>query len=130
MTFMPSAENTVSQLFDLSGKVALISGASGFLGSAMSRALAEAGANVVVTSRNGETAEQVASQLPAKEGQQHYGVEMDQLSESSIHDGFQKAVEAAGQIDILVNNGHAALGEDWKSVTFDQFKDHQTNLAA
>src|SRR4051812_3269400 len=42
---------TIPQLFDLTGKVALISGASGYLGTAMSRALAEAGASVVCSSR-------------------------------------------------------------------------------
>lgn len=130
MTFLPAPESTVSELFNLTGQVALISGASGYLGSALSRALAEAGANVVVTSRNPETAEEVASQLPVKGDQKHYAVGMDQLSETSIHSGFQEAVQKAGKIDILINNGHAALAEDWKSVSFDQFRDHQTNLAA
>ncbi len=129
MSFIPESETTAPNLFDLTGKVALISGASGFLGSAMSRALAEAGANVVVSSRSAETAQKVANQLPAKEGQNHFGVELNHLEESSIHSGFQDAVEKAGQVDILINNGHAPLGEDWKSVTFDQFKDHQINLA-
>ena len=49
------AEPTIHELFDLSGKVALITGATGFLGSAMSRALSEAGASVVISSRDNGT---------------------------------------------------------------------------
>ncbi|RME55967.1 MAG: NAD-dependent epimerase/dehydratase family protein [Caldilineae bacterium] len=45
-------ERTVQDLLDLSGKVALVTGAAGWLGSAMSRALAEAGATLAVTSRD------------------------------------------------------------------------------
>ena len=67
-------EPTVSQLFDLSGKIALISGASGWLGGAMSRALAEAGARVIVTSRESATAEKTAASLPSPGGVAHFGV--------------------------------------------------------
>ena len=45
-------EKTVEKLFDLKGKTCLITGAGGYLGGAMARALAEAGGRVVVTSRN------------------------------------------------------------------------------
>jgi len=45
-------EKTVEKLFDLKGKTCLITGASGYLGGAMARALAEAGGRVVVTSRD------------------------------------------------------------------------------
>ncbi|HAH43774.1 MAG TPA: short-chain dehydrogenase, partial [Planctomycetaceae bacterium] len=57
-------EPTIQQLFDLSGKTVLISGASGYLGSAMARGLAEAGARLVISSRNAERAQQAASELP------------------------------------------------------------------
>ena len=55
---------TSPQLFDLSGKTVLITGASGWLGSAMAEGLAEAGASVVVSSRNRERATAVARSLP------------------------------------------------------------------
>jgi NAD(P)-dependent dehydrogenase (short-subunit alcohol dehydrogenase family) len=98
-------EPTIQNLFDLTGKVALITGGSGYLGSAFSRALAEAGASVVIASRSQERAEQVAADLPSPSGAAHFGVQLDQLDENSLDAGFDSAVEAAGQVDILINNG-------------------------
>src|SRR5689334_438463 len=95
----------VQQLFDLTGRVALITGASGHLGSALSAALSEAGARLVVASRNLQTAKQVASSLDGSESGRHLGVAIDQMDEASIERGFKQAVKEAGQIDILVNNG-------------------------
>ena len=54
-------EPTVHELFDLSGKVVLITGGTGHLGSAMARALAEAGASVVLTSRDAARARRASS---------------------------------------------------------------------
>ena len=59
---MTSTEPSIHDLFDLQGKVAIVTGAAGWLGSAMSRALAEAGARVVVTSRDGGQADHVKRQ--------------------------------------------------------------------
>ena len=53
-------EPTVQELLDLSGRVVLITGATGYLGSAMSRALAEAGASVLISSRDRGRAEDAA----------------------------------------------------------------------
>src|SRR5579885_3594911 len=67
-------EPTVQQLFDLTGKVALITGGTGYLGSAMARALAEAGARVVLTSRDPHRAAEAARSLPAPAGARHLGL--------------------------------------------------------
>src|SRR5437867_3935083 len=106
-----SNEPTIQQLFDLSGKVVLITGGTGFLGSAMSRALAEAGATVVISSREVERARTAVEKLP-KGKANHHAVQLDHMNPESLEHGFRAAVKAAGQVDVLVNNGHDPLGAD------------------
>ncbi len=116
-----TAEPTVSELFDLRGQTALVSGASGYLGGAMARALAEAGAAVVVSSRELARAQAVAAQLPPVEVGQHGGAALDYLDGDTLAPGFEKAVEINGGVDILVNNGNAGVGQDWKTVSYENF---------
>ncbi len=118
---MSKQEPTVQELFNLSGKVALITGASGYLGSAMARALAEAGASVVVGSRDPARAREVAGQLSAASSARHHGVGLDHMDAESLQRSFTEALTLAGQIDILVNNGHEGLANDWTDVTAEQF---------
>jgi gluconate 5-dehydrogenase len=122
-----SGEPTVAQLFDLRGRVALLTGGAGHLGTAMSRALAEAGASVVLTSRDADRARAAAAALPVVEGARHCGVALDHMEPSSIESGFAEALAAAGRVDILVNNGHEGLGVDWTNVTAEQFSRQLAN---
>ncbi len=114
-------EPTVQELFDLSGKVALITGGAGHLGSAMARALAEAGASVVLTSRDSERARIAAAALPCVGSARHHGVALDHMDTASMERGFKEAITLAGKVDVLVNNGHEGLANDWTSVTAEQF---------
>ncbi len=114
-------EPTIQRLFDLRGRVALVTGASGYLGSAMARALAECGARVVVGSRDVTRAAEVLASLPAVEGGEHFAVTLDQMDERSLDKGFCEAIERADRMDILVNNGHEILAADWRAVTAEQF---------
>jgi len=114
-------EPTVYELFDLTGRVALITGGSGYLGRSLSRALAEGGATVVVGSRDRSRAQEAADELPVPSGTVHHGVQRDQLDEDSLNSGFDAAVESAGQIDILVNNGQQGHALDLTNVTADAF---------
>ena len=123
------ATPSVRQLFDLTGRVALITGASGYLGSALAAALAEAGCRVIAGSRKIETARQAAAALPKVASGEHAGVALDHMDESSINSGFQDALKVAGRLDILVNNGNQALGADWRNVTGAQFTAHLGNAA-
>ena len=118
---------TVQELFDLSGRVALVTGATGWLGSAFAEALAEAGARVVVSSRDGARAEAAAAELPRPAGVEHVGVELDQLDPATIESGFAAALEATGQVDILVSNGHSWLLSDWTDVSAEQFSRQMDN---
>ena len=120
---------TVQELFDLSGRVALVTGATGWLGSAFAEALAEAGARVVASSREGARAKESAAALPRPAGVEHVGVELDHLDPASIESGFAAAVEATGQVDILVDNGHSWLASDWTDVTAAQFTRQMQNAS-
>ena len=115
------SEPTIHQLFDLTGKAALITGGTGHLGSAMARALAEAGASVVLSSRDPARAEAAAAALPTPGGARHHGVSLDHMDPAALEHGFADALARAGQLDILVNNGHEGLARDWTDVTAEQF---------
>ncbi len=121
MTHNTMSGTTVGKLFDLSGKRALVTGASGYLGAALAAALAEAGATVAVSSRNLARAQSVVTTLPTPADQDHQPIEMDQMDEDSVTSGFAQTVSQLGTIDILVNNGHEPLANDWTEVTADQF---------
>lgn len=117
---MRSDERSIQDLFDLSGRVAIVTGAAGWLGSAMSRALAEAGARVVVTSRDGDQAAAFASTLA---GEGHFGLAFSQDDTDTIPDFVAEVVDRAGRIDILVNNAYGGTAPDIDSATAEDF-DH------
>lgn len=119
-------------MFDMAGKTVLVTGGCGWLGTAFCLALAEAGATVVVSSRNAERADAQAKALPQPKGadaQPHTGVAIDQLDEASITAGFAAAVASAGKIDVLINNAVNVEPGDIKTGTFDGFVKTQMNNA-
>ncbi|MGI8982807.1 MAG: SDR family oxidoreductase [Pirellulaceae bacterium] len=122
-------EPAISQLFSLRGKVALITGGCGHLGSAMARGLAEAGASLILTSRDESKAREASALLPRQEGATHHGLALDHMQPETLPANFAKAVALAGRIDVLVNNGHEALGKDWTDVTAEEFARHLANAA-
>ena len=93
----------VMKLFDLTGKVAVVTGGAGKYGSPMVEALAEAGATVVVASRNLEKNEAFAESLRQK-GLKVYAECYDQGDEASILSLRDRLVEGYGKVDVLVNN--------------------------
>jgi gluconate 5-dehydrogenase len=115
---MAEAERSIQQLFDLSGKVAIVTGAAGWLGSAMSRALAEAGATLVVTSRQASQAEAFAATLP---GSGHLGLGFDQGDTDTIPGLIKTVVERVGQVDVLVNNAYGGTGPTIDTATAEDF---------
>jgi gluconate 5-dehydrogenase len=118
---------SIAELFDLRGRVAIVTGAAGHLGLAMASALAEVGSRVICTSREFERAASAAASLPDPHGAQHFGIAMDQLDAQSIDCCVKSAIEAAGRIDVLVNNAHEPLQSDWTNVTADQFNRQLAN---
>jgi NAD(P)-dependent dehydrogenase (short-subunit alcohol dehydrogenase family) len=91
-------------VFKLDGRVALITGGSQGLGYVMAIALAEAGASVVVTSRNEEKAAASAEAITQATGQRAMGVQVDVTDAEQVDAMAAKVVEQFGRIDILINN--------------------------
>jgi NAD(P)-dependent dehydrogenase (short-subunit alcohol dehydrogenase family) len=112
------AERSVHQLLDLSGKVAIVTGAAGWLGSAMSRALAEAGATLVVTSREEARAQEFAATLP---GSGHVGLALSQEDTDQIPAFVAQVVEKLGRVDVLVNNAYGTTAPTIDSATAEDF---------
>jgi gluconate 5-dehydrogenase len=95
---------SVKDLFDLTGKVALITGGARTLGYDMALALAEMGADVAVTSRQRENAENSAREIAKLSGRNSLGLACDVRFEDQVEATIDAALQRFGRIDILVNN--------------------------
>lgn len=91
------------ELFDLSGKVAIVTGGRGLYGASISTGLCEMGANVIIASRNKEKCCELAEELCAK-GLKAEGAALDLSSDESIEALVEEVLSKYGKIDILVNN--------------------------
>jgi gluconate 5-dehydrogenase len=92
-----------SDLFDLSGRVALVTGAHRGLGYAIARGLSRAGAKVILNGRNPDTLAAAAARLAA-EGLSCHVANFDVVDRDAVMAGVAAATAAHGAIDILVNN--------------------------
>jgi NAD(P)-dependent dehydrogenase (short-subunit alcohol dehydrogenase family) len=96
---------TILNNFDLSGKVAVITGGAGLLGTEHAIALAQAGADVVITDVNGDAAQDVARQLVAKHGLHRcLGLCMDVTDADSIRGVHEQLLARFKGVHVLVNN--------------------------
>ena len=100
---------TVQQLFDLSGKTALVTGGSRGLGLQIAEALGEAGARVLLTSRKAADLEESAAALQAR-GIDALWIAADASQPEEIARVADDAMARLGQVDILVNNAGATWG--------------------
>ncbi|MDO8685850.1 MAG: SDR family oxidoreductase [Clostridiales bacterium] len=97
-------EVNVKDLFDLDGKVAIVTGGAQGLGLQAAQALAEAGADVVLTSRVYEKAFKAAAVFEQEKKVKTLGLSLDVTSEDSWSRLVEKTIESYGHIDILINN--------------------------
>lgn len=100
---------TVQQLFNLSGKTALVTGGSRGLGLQIAHALGEAGAKIMISSRKAEDLEQACAELQAA-GIDARWIAADCAKEVEIKRLASETLQRLGDVDILVNNAGAAWG--------------------
>ncbi|QJQ05047.1 SDR family oxidoreductase [Undibacterium piscinae] len=100
---------SVKQLFDLSGKTALITGGSRGLGLQMAEALGEQGATIVLSSRKQSDLDEAVAHLKSR-GIQASAIAADLGQESAIKPLVDEALARLGHIDILINNAGATWG--------------------
>ena len=90
-------------LFDLTGRIAIVTGGRGLYGASITIGLCEMGATVVIASRNAAKCEELASEL-REQGYQAYGMALDLSDDESIKALAKNVYDRFGKIDILVNN--------------------------
>ncbi len=100
---------TIQQLFDLTGKTALVTGGSRGLGLQMAHALGEAGARVMLSSRKADDLERAVAELQAG-GIDARWIAADCAKESEIVRLADETLQRMGDVDILVNNAGATWG--------------------
>ena len=105
---------------DLSGRVALVTGASGGLGAQFAKTLSQAGAAVVLASRRIDKLKEVRAQIEAAGGHAHV-VELDVTDLASIKSGVAHAETEVGPIDILVNNSGVSTTQRIQEVTEEDY---------
>ncbi|MGZ3625016.1 MAG: SDR family NAD(P)-dependent oxidoreductase, partial [Ktedonobacteraceae bacterium] len=118
-------------IFKLDGRVALITGGNRGLGFAMAKALGEAGASVIVTSRQEDRAMKSATNLAEITGQRTMGIAVDVADAAQIESMIETVVKKFGRIDILVNNAGINIRkpvEELDEVSWDLVQN--TNLKA
>jgi NAD(P)-dependent dehydrogenase (short-subunit alcohol dehydrogenase family) len=107
----------INNLFNLSGKVALVTGGAGYLGKEISRGLAEAGALVVVASRNKDHCMRFAAEL----GKSGVAMRIDITDDDSVAECMEKIKLQYGRLDILINNAAEIKGKPFFELSPEDF---------
>ncbi|HEX5941250.1 MAG TPA: SDR family oxidoreductase [Anaerolineales bacterium] len=121
----------IQEKFDLTGRVAVVTGGVGLLGAEFCRTLAEAGAAVAVVDLNGSASQAVADSLMSS-GYRSLAIPTDITQPDSVNDAVEKVLSAFGRVDVLVNS--AALDPKFdpdavnKGITPGAFEDYPLDL--
>ncbi|MBV9501833.1 MAG: glucose 1-dehydrogenase [Acidobacteriaceae bacterium] len=110
----------VDKIFDLTGRVAIVTGTSRGLGQQFARALARAGADLVLTSRNRDHLRNFESEVISM-GRRAVALELDVRDQGSIEAMAASAEQAYGKVDILVNNAGMNIRKPAIEVTWDDW---------
>ncbi len=118
---------TISAMLELKGKVAIVTGAHAWLGYDIACVLAEAGCDVIVTSRDKARALNTAGRITKQYSVDALGLTMDQRYHEQVRAMAQQAQAWKGHIDILVNNAGGGSGKSAGSI-LDRDPEHEAEL--
>ena len=111
----------LKKIFDLTGKVAVVTGGSGGAGKAISVGLALYGADVVVTSRTLSTLEETAAEVE-KVGKKALPISCDVADQESVNQMMARTVQEFGKVDILVTAAGIALRDPAEEMPIDNWQ--------
>jgi 2-deoxy-D-gluconate 3-dehydrogenase len=109
------------KLFDLTGRVAIVTGGNGGIGLGMARGLAQAGAAVVLAGRNADKSTAAVKELEAL-GAKAAMAKVDVTSEASCREMVQTTVDRFGRLDILVNNAGTNIRKQPQEYTLAEYR--------
>lgn len=101
---------SLAELFDLRGRVALVTGGGRGLGEQIAHGLAQAGASVALGSRNHHACEDAAAELRDRYGTRAIGLRLDVTDEAEVRAAVDEAERELGPVDLLVNNSGTSWG--------------------
>ncbi len=114
------------QMFDLTGKVAVVTGGNGGIGKGIACGLAEAGCNIVIAARNLSKSAEAAGELEKEYGVKTLCIELDVKSPESIKRMPGQVMEKLGSLDILVNNAGMNIRKLPQEFSVDEWDQIQT----
>ncbi len=109
------------KLFDLAGKVAIVTGGNGGIGLGMAKAMAAAGADIAIGARNAEKSAAAKAELEDLGGRA-ICLTCDVTSEDDCRDLIARTVDELGRVDILVNNAGTNIRKDPDQLTVDEWR--------
>jgi len=116
------------QLFNLTNKVAIVTGGAGLIGSKFSEGLADFGAKVVIADTNKEKMDLLTKEIKEKYGAEALPLLIDITDENSVKQGIEKILKGFGKIDILVNAAYPRNKDYGKKFEDSIFKTWQENI--
>jgi NAD(P)-dependent dehydrogenase (short-subunit alcohol dehydrogenase family) len=126
---------SIKEIFDLTGRTAVITGGAGLLGVKHAEAIALAGGTPVLVDIAGDAAKQRARQIGAQHGVTALGLSCDITSPSDVQALLQRILDETGRVDILINNAannpkaEAPLGETWSRLERFSLEQWQADVA-
>jgi NAD(P)-dependent dehydrogenase (short-subunit alcohol dehydrogenase family) len=113
------------KLFDLTGRVAVVTGGSKGLGFAMASGLASAGADVVLVSRHEDQARTAADEIGRAYSRRAVGIRADVTNQSEVEALVARVLKDLGRIDILINNAGINIRGPIDGLSLEQFREVQ-----